>query len=337
MQKLNYFVVLLVAMFFVPTIEAMPPIPDNGLVLHLDAGQAVETDSEGYVVRWNDLSPNKRTAIVPQGRSAPRHDSRRRSILFQNGTGLYIDEQIIPADMQNVSVFAVAEYNNAFSFSILGLRTGIVPLVQLDVDGNEKARWIVRDTKNQTISAEIPAVFGFNTLFGGIMKDTENGTTMSVFYHDQEKTVTDSRLNLPLFVRGLFIGCLGAPQFSWTGTISEILVYDRAVSVNEITQIKKYLFQKHQIQKNIPSFQDSWNVLNVPRYTSSVDQEISTDVCVVGAGSAGCAAAIIAAREGANVVLVERQELLGGTGTSAGVSGWEPGPGCSLARELFER
>ncbi|MDR2705849.1 MAG: FAD-dependent oxidoreductase [Planctomycetaceae bacterium] len=337
MKTFNLFLSILLLFVFSSTIFATEPIPENGLVLHLDAGQSVETDAEGHVVCWNDLSPNKRTAIVPKGRSAPRHDSLNRSIQFQNGTGLYIDEQVVPADQRNVSVFAVAESVGSSSFSIIGLRTGAVPLVQLDVDNNEMARWIVRDTKNQTISAETPAVSGTKTLFGGIIKDTENGTAMSVFYHDQEETVNGSRLNSPLFVKGMFIGCLGMPQYSWTGTISEILIYDRALSADETDQIKKYLFEKHQIQKIVSTYQDSWNVLNIPRYTGQVDQEFSTDVCVVGAGSAGCAAAIIAAREGANVVLVERQEQLGGTGTNAGVSNWEPGPGCSLARELFER
>jgi hypothetical protein len=337
MSKTIYFIVLSIILLIVPVINATPPIPDNGLVLHLDAGQSVETDAEGSVIRWNDLSPNKRVAVVPRGRSAPRHDFRNKTIRFQNGTGLYIDEQIVSADRQNVTVFAIAEHSGSSSFSILGFRTGVVPLVQLDVDENEMARWVVRDTKNQTISVKTPAVSGFKTLFGGMMKETENETAISVFYHDKEETVNGSHLNSPLFAKGMFIGCLNRHEHSWTGTISEILVYDRAISADEIVQIKEYLFKKYHIQKNIPLFQDSWNVLNIPRYSGQVDQEFSTDVCVVGAGSAGCAAAIIAAREGANVVLVERQERLGGTGTNAEVASWEPGPGCSLARELFER
>jgi hypothetical protein len=332
---IELFIVLVIAV--VPAIKASSLIPEDGLVLHLDAGQSVETNAEGGIVRWHDLSPNKRTAIVPKGRSAPQHDSDNQSIQFRNGTGLYIDEQVLPAETRNMSVFAIAEHGGPLSYSILGARTGVVPLVQLDVDDNEMVRWIVRDTKNQTISVEIPAIFGGKTLFGGIMQETENGTTMSVFYQDQEESVNGSHLNSPLFGKGMFIGCLGMPQYSWTGTISEILVYDRAVSKNEANQIRKYLFEKHRIQKIVSKFQDSWNVLNIPRFTGQVDQEFSTDVCVVGAGSAGCAAAIMAAREGAKVVLVERQERLGGTGTNAQVAGWEPGPGCSLTRELFER
>ena len=49
-------------------------------------------------------------------------------------------------------------------------------------------------------------------------------------------------------------------------------------------------------------------------------REISTDILVVGGGSAGCFAAISAARTGANVLLVEKNGMLGGTTTSGMVN-----------------
>lgn len=55
---------------------------------------------------------------------------------------------------------------------------------------------------------------------------------------------------------------------------------------------------------------------------------LSTDVAVVGGGSAGFAAAWSAAKLGSEVVLVEREKELGGTSTTAGVCNWEPGTGC---------
>ena len=69
----------------------------------------------------------------------------------------------------------------------------------------------------------------------------------------------------------------------------------------------------------------------------SNDRVLSCDVCVVGGGSGGFGAALAAARSGADVILVEKQSMLGGTSTSAFVSNWEPGPGCFFARELYER
>ena len=44
------------------------------------------------------------------------------------------------------------------------------------------------------------------------------------------------------------------------------------------------------------------------------------DVVVLGGGPAGLAAAASAARNGANVLLVERYGFLGGMGTAAGVT-----------------
>jgi hypothetical protein len=46
------------------------------------------------------------------------------------------------------------------------------------------------------------------------------------------------------------------------------------------------------------------------------------DVLVVGGGNAGCAAAIAAARHGANTLLLERYGFLGGTATAAMVGPW---------------
>ena len=80
-----------------------------------------------------------------------------------------------------------------------------------------------------------------------------------------------------------------------------------------------------------------WDVLKMERPEGPVAGEIDTEVCVIGGGSGGIGAAVAAAREGVDVVLVERARRLGGTGTNALVSNWEPGPGCSIAEEIFRR
>lgn len=58
-------------------------------------------------------------------------------------------------------------------------------------------------------------------------------------------------------------------------------------------------------------------------------EAVVCDVAVVGGGSAGFAAAYTAATLGRDVVLVERERMLGGTSTFAGVSNWEPGVGAT--------
>ena len=68
-------------------------------------------------------------------------------------------------------------------------------------------------------------------------------------------------------------------------------------------------------------------------------QRYETDICVVGGGSGGFAAAIRAAKSGCRTILVEKENMLGGTSTVCGVNCWEPvtGAACGLPVELFEK
>jgi len=70
--------------------------------------------------------------------------------------------------------------------------------------------------------------------------------------------------------------------------------------------------------------------------SNAIGAEIRTDVCVVGGGSGGIGAALAAAREGAEVVLVEKLPLLGGTSTAGLVSLWGGSPSDSTAREIYD-
>lgn len=56
-------------------------------------------------------------------------------------------------------------------------------------------------------------------------------------------------------------------------------------------------------------------------------ETLNADVCVVGGGSGGVGAALAAARMGADVIVVEKHQMLGGTSTVAWVHSWEPSRG----------
>lgn len=79
-----------------------------------------------------------------------------------------------------------------------------------------------------------------------------------------------------------------------------------------------------------------WVIPPLPSFAKGVTR-IKTDICVIGAGSGGIGVALAASRAGAGVVLIEKQERVGGTSTMAFVNNWEPGPGCSYAREIWNR
>ena len=69
----------------------------------------------------------------------------------------------------------------------------------------------------------------------------------------------------------------------------------------------------------------------------AAEERIRTEVCVIGGGSGGIGAALAAARAGVNVVLVEREEILGGTATCAYVNVWRPvAGGYGISYDLFK-
>lgn len=70
---------------------------------------------------------------------------------------------------------------------------------------------------------------------------------------------------------------------------------------------------------------------------SAAEEVLRTEVCVVGGGSGGIGAALAAARAGASVILVERESVLGGTGTCAWVCVWQPVMGANgIPRDLYQ-
>ena len=78
------------------------------------------------------------------------------------------------------------------------------------------------------------------------------------------------------------------------------------------------------------TFTDSGRGLNLP--------EIKCQLCVVGGGSAGIGAALAASRLGVDTVLVEKEAMLGGTSTVAGVNCWEPVAGATgIPFEIFSK
>jgi flavin-dependent dehydrogenase len=61
-------------------------------------------------------------------------------------------------------------------------------------------------------------------------------------------------------------------------------------------------------------------------------------LAVIGAGSGGIGAALAAGRMGLKTVLIEEQELIGGTAVNSGVNVWEPGiGGTGIPFDIYRR
>ncbi|PWM77217.1 MAG: hypothetical protein DBX90_10910, partial [Lentisphaerae bacterium] len=64
---------------------------------------------------------------------------------------------------------------------------------------------------------------------------------------------------------------------------------------------------------------------------------VSCQLAVIGAGSAGCGAALAASRLGIDTILVENYQRIGGTSTFAGVNCYEPVAGATgISRRIFQ-
>lgn len=70
------------------------------------------------------------------------------------------------------------------------------------------------------------------------------------------------------------------------------------------------------------------------KFDCNIARELTADVAVVGAGTAGVFAAIAAARTGADVVLIEKNSMPGGTVTTAGVN--YPGLFFAWGRQIID-
>ena len=76
------------------------------------------------------------------------------------------------------------------------------------------------------------------------------------------------------------------------------------------------------------------------QYIKQINREIKTDVLVIGGGSAGFGAAVAAARNGADTLLIERGQMMGGMAT-AGLVGpfmtcYDDGPTEQIVKGIFD-
>lgn len=317
-------------------------IPGQGLVVRFSADCGIAID-KGRVSSWRDQSEQQSIARPPENSLGPCYDSNVPAVVFSQGTGLKIDGSVLPPEARDVTIIALAKADSPMSIGLFAVRGGETPLLQLDVEENGRLRFIARDTEGRTIRAENVCTFDEFSVFRGtlILKDENQQSRIEVTSDSHQPVAAVGMISPEIFSGDTWIGMLRIPKrpdFNWNGMISEVLVYDRILGEEEIKRITAHLKDKYETNAIMPTLvNDSWDVLKWRRDRKPVNREIETDVCIIGGGSGGIGAAIAAAREGADVVLVERQARLGGTGVNALVSGWEPGPGCSIAKEIYER
>ena len=311
---------------------AMEPI----LRFQVDSKSIVREN--GRVVAWKNVGSLGGEARVVRGK--PRFMESEAALEFGDSKLEFFADELEQND-GNWTILAVARADKPLSVGVLSSREAAAPLVQLDYDENGLARFIARDRDGRTLRAALPCACEKTFVVACSARTESDGITRLRFNLNGKTTEAAQRLTFPIWSRRLQIGALDFPgrNFSWTGRINELVLFDQALSDDELDRLVDDAANRRGVDltSSMRPPVDSWNALDQQRANVEPARELEADVCVVGAGSAGVAATITAAREGAQVALVERQKKLGGTGTNAFVSNWEGGPGDAVARELFER
>lgn len=326
------------------TSYAREPIPLSGLRLHFDAAVGVQTTGDQVTV-WQNQVENAfhAEAIEAYDRPTLTRDCeglQGQAVSFRGRQLLKITGAMLPEQTRAMSILAVARTRGPVGVGIFSIRQAAVPLIQLDTDSHGSARFIVRDARHTTLQSLGDYAVGRWAVYAGVLQeDDEGGGQITVFLGDHLGSKGVGRFESPVVGQAAWIGALPLDNrlLSWNGDIAEVMVFDRALGTSEREAIAKSLCEKHGIPFQWTGVASDEQIYPWTSQPKPADDTISTDVCVVGAGSAGIAAALAAARRGASVVLIERQARLGGTGVNAFVSAWEPGPGCRIAREIYDR
>ncbi|MBQ1863140.1 MAG: FAD-dependent oxidoreductase, partial [Thermoguttaceae bacterium] len=326
-----------VLVFAVASLICLAGYASEPLVELVASSESAVSDA-GRVVAWRNVGALGGEARAVCGEL--RLSSDGRSFEFSDAR-LELRLPDSARELRNWTAIAVARVDRPLSIGLLSSRDGAVPLAQFDYDENGALRFIARDRAGRTLRAAIPVRQGEPFVASVVGRTDASGLTRVQLTVGDQSATASGRIELPVWGERIQIGGLEFPnaRFSWQGQIGELWFFDTALDGAELERRTAEAAARYGIDQARATARpaDSWNVLDRPKFVGEPDRELDADVCVVGAGSAGCAAAIAAGRAGARVALVERQKRLGGTGTNAFVSNWEGGPGDAIARELYER
>ena len=315
--------------------------------LHLEASQGVVLNNEA-VISWADTQ-GRFKAVVPEIGKPPRlvRDTAQLNgqpfVSFAPLDLLAIRAAVLPADVQEMTIVGVARTEaiegGVGIFSVRGPRSH-APVVQLDCDAQACGRFIVRDAAARAASSSSGQHHtGIWGVWVGVLRKTSDGQSVAqVFFNKAEGAPAKAALSGTLAGTDNWIGGLplGRHLLSWSGGIAEVLVYDRALPDSERVELARSLCKKYGLDYDKTGRPPSKATYPWSTEPKPATRDISTDVCVVGAGFGGIGTALAAGRAGVDVLLVDRMKMVGGTGTNALVNNWEPGPGCDFAREIYD-
>ena len=225
-----------------PPSSALPFLPTNisGCALWLDAADLSSiTLSGSSVIQWNDKSGNNRNA---SGGVSPTFLTN--GVIF-NGTSQYL-ATTYSAVPSSESVFVVVTWTGTAdqNYCIIGTSaTNGRNYNVLKLGGSNVIKW---DKWGVAGYASTPGVLA-NVRF--LSSGIYNGTTGTTGLNGGAQSTAEAFTFSGSGITHIGTGVLG----DWfTGTINEIIIYNRAVTVVERQQVEGYLASKWALQNSLP-------------------------------------------------------------------------------------
>ena len=273
-----------VAMFFVPTKYASAAFSSSSisnLQLWLDASSGATTDgttsaNDGETIQqWNDQSGNSRNAIQLTAGSRPTYKTsifNGKSVLRFGGSHTLVTNSFLDSSFNTALTFFIVE-NKAGT----DLKVSTSNQNSIWYSGRDYRTFYATDNLSDTLG-QLNA--GGTTLsvesyrYDGSNKTFKFNAATNTTYDTETAYGTEPATGNIGLSGALTVGALSNGTFGYDGDIAEILVYNRALTDSEKSQVEDYLMEKYVD----------------PNYNSTIDLPLimfDGDSMTLGVGSTG--------------------------------------------------
>jgi hypothetical protein len=224
------------------TVVVVPPVPLEGLELWFDANEGA-TETNGAVSSWKDNSGHKRDALQTALNYRPKLAASglkgKPALVFEGDD--YLKLPALPGDFsQGVSIFTVTQPDSDKCAGIFEASNGP------EIDDVHLGVWenaLLFEVSSSYLSAsKYPLTFGVPQLLAAVQQKSSSAQARR-----NSEGLGELSFALPATVerQSVFIGRTDYSGCGpYVGMVSELLVYSRAVSDEELIGIESYLQKK---------------------------------------------------------------------------------------------
>jgi hypothetical protein len=228
----------------------------SNLTFWVKADTGVTTNASGGVTAWADQSGNTNDAagaasFEPDLISGVAELNGKPTLRFDGaGQHMTVANRILTNGVEEFTIIAVAKADVNNNASIVAMRTGLdTPLTQLDQDNTGKCRFIVKGANGATANAlggVYTGTYGFYA--GRLVKTSASQWQAQVYFsYNTAENVASAGFGTNTYVTSgdQYIGRVNT--IYWDGDIAEILIYEHALSTDEMAQVEEYLADRYRV------------------------------------------------------------------------------------------